>query len=77
MAKHVEQTRKGESQPEQSGLLTKPEAAIFLRVTTRGLEKWMAQRTVPFFRIGKKTVRFKRSDLESHLEEKCRVAVRN
>lgn len=76
MANVIEQKRAGEREPQrsQAGLLTKEEAARFLRVTTRGLEKWMAQRRVPFFRIGKKSVRFKLSDLEAHLEEKCRVA---
>ncbi|HXT10989.1 MAG TPA: helix-turn-helix domain-containing protein [Candidatus Angelobacter sp.] len=66
-------TKRCENKIKNPQLLTKEQAADFLQVTVRGLEKWMAKRRVPFFRIGKKTVRFKMSDLESHLDQNCRV----
>jgi excisionase family DNA binding protein len=46
--------------------LTKIQAADFLQISTRTLDKWMRQRRVPYIRIGK-TIRFRRSDLENNV----------
>jgi excisionase family DNA binding protein len=57
-----------EQKPEQGeNLLTKEQAAEFLGVTVRCLEKWMAQGIVPYYKLGKRTVRFKRSSLRSRV----------
>jgi excisionase family DNA binding protein len=48
-----------------------------LKVTVRGLEAWMAKKIIPYYRIGKRSVRFKRSDILAHLDAKCRVNARS
>lgn len=64
--------RTTEPQPESTskpvlGLLTKKEAAAWLRVSTRTLDAWMKFRVVGFIKIGR-TVRFRLPDLESTLQ---------
>ena len=56
----------------QDELLEKHEAAKRLKISTRTLDQWMRSRRVPFLKIGK-TVRFRWTDVLSHLEAKCRV----
>ena len=62
---------------QEADILTKPEAASLLKITVRGLEKWMEQKRIPFYRLSYKIVRFKRSDLEAHLKNNCLVAATN
>lgn len=54
-------------------LLLKQEAADFLRITPRCLEEWMAQGIIPFYKLGKRAVRFKQSDMEAHLEANFKI----
>jgi|GEM_PF-4258676 len=47
-------------------LLSKKEAAQLLKISLRTLDTWMAQRLIPFFKIGdakNAIVRFKREDI--------------
>lgn len=48
------------------GLLTKKEAAAWLRVSTRTLDAWMKSRAVGFIKIGR-TVRFRLADIDEAL----------
>jgi excisionase family DNA binding protein len=54
-------------------LLKKAEAAAFLQVTQRCLDGWMAQGIIPFYKLGKRAVRFKRADIEAHMDANCRI----
>jgi len=53
-------------------ILEKPEAAERLKISTRTLDQWMRTGRVPFLKIGK-TVRFRWSDVVTHLEHNYRV----
>jgi excisionase family DNA binding protein len=53
-------------------LLTKQEAADLLNVSLSGIEGFMAQKIIPYYKLGK-SVRFKRSVLLAHLDQHCRV----
>lgn len=57
-------------------LLSKPEAAHLLGISVRTLDGLMARRAVPYFKLGRKLVRFQRGDLLAHLRERYRVAAR-
>ena len=54
-------------------ILDKKGAAQYLGIGVRTLDSYMQRRLLPYFRIGGKTIRFKRSDLDVALE-KFRVA---
>ncbi|MCG7284991.1 helix-turn-helix domain-containing protein [Cellulomonas sp. ACRRI] len=55
--------------PEPStDLVTVAEAARTLRVTERCLRGWIADGTVPAYRIGEKAIRIKRCDLQVLLQ---------
>ncbi len=56
------------SRPSAPEVLDKRDAAAYLRIGVRTLDSYMQRRLIPFFRIGGKTVRFKRSDLDAALE---------
>ena len=58
-------------------ILTTKQAAMFLGVSMAFLERdrWLGAQ-VPFVRIGVRTIRYLRSDLENYIEEH-RVAVRS
>jgi len=58
-------------EPEHEFML-KSEAAVFLRLTVRGLEEKMARHTVPYYKMGRRVL-FKRAMLEQFLEERCLV----
>jgi excisionase family DNA binding protein len=47
--------------------LNKKEAAAMLGVTTRCLSNWMRDRTIPFYRLGEKVVRFDPLQVREHL----------
>jgi excisionase family DNA binding protein len=50
-------------------ILDKRGAAAYLKIGVRTLDAYMARRIVPFFRLGEKTIRFKKSDLDKTLEK--------
>ncbi|MFN0304829.1 MAG: helix-turn-helix transcriptional regulator [Burkholderiales bacterium] len=52
----------------RDGLLTTAEAAGFLRVSKAFLERdrWLGA-TIPFVRLGKRAVRYCRSELDAHI----------
>ena len=57
------------STPEPStDLVTVAEAARTLRVTERCLRGWIADGTIPAYRIGDKAIRIKRPDLDALLK---------
>jgi excisionase family DNA binding protein len=50
--------------PTQDGaVLTKSEAAEFLRIKTRTLDEWMRLKRVPYAKLPSGTVRFRRDQL--------------
>ena len=57
---------------ETKRLLTKPDVAKYIGVTTRTLEIWMREGRIPFFRI-RHTVRFRLEDVLEHLRAHNRV----
>jgi excisionase family DNA binding protein len=57
----------------QPDFLTAREAATHLRVTLRTVRQWCRDRRLPYYRIGG-AIRFRRCDLQQHLEDRCRVA---
>lgn len=58
----------------QTEFLTKAQAAELLGITVRGLESLMAKRLIPYYKLGRRTVRFKKSVLLAYLEARCLVA---
>lgn len=44
-------------------LLTAPEIAQVLRVSTRTIMNWVADRKIPFMKVGPKCLRFRRSQV--------------
>ena len=50
-------------------ILDKKGAAHYLKIGPRTLDSYMQRRLLPYFRIGGKTIRFKRSDLDVALEK--------
>lgn len=48
-------------------LVTVAEAALALRVTDRCIRGWIADGTIPAYRIGDKAIRIKRADLDALL----------
>jgi len=52
---------------------TKEDAAKFLKVNIRTIETWMAAGILPYYKLGRRTVRFKPADLQAHLDASCRV----
>ncbi|EEF63372.1 helix-turn-helix transcriptional regulator [Pedosphaera parvula] len=54
-------------------MLTKTQTAEFLQVTVRCVEVWMSNGILPYFKLGKRSVRFKKSDIEQHLNKNCRI----
>jgi excisionase family DNA binding protein len=50
-------------------ILDKRGAAAYLQVGVRTLDSYMSRRIIPFFRLGEKTIRFKKSDLDAALEK--------
>ena len=48
-------------------MLTKTDVANRLNMTVRGVEGLMAKRSLPFYRLGNRTVRFDPTELEDWL----------
>jgi len=55
-------------------LMTKREVAAYFKVTSRTVDAWMTRHLIPYCKIGR-TVRFRRKDIESHLD-RCRIGQR-
>lgn len=51
-----------------TALIKKPEAAEILGISVRTLEKMIARGALPAYRIGPKTVRLRREDIDAYLE---------
>ena len=51
-----------------TALIKKPEAADLLGISVRTLEKMIARGSLPAYRIGPKTVRLRREDIDASLE---------
>jgi excisionase family DNA binding protein len=56
------------SPPLADEVLTKPELAKRLQLSTRTIDQWMRLRRLPYLKLGK-TVRFRWSDVVAHLVE--------
>lgn len=52
--------------------ITKPEVARRLGKQVRTVDNWMQQGLLPYYKIGR-SVSFKWSEVEQHLEQVCRV----
>jgi excisionase family DNA binding protein len=51
-------------------IMTKEEAANFLKVSERTVTNWSNQGIIPTYELGDKSVRFKRKDLEACLKRR-------
>ncbi len=52
----------------QTALIKKPEAADLLGISVRTLEKMIARGSLPAYRVGPKSVRLRREDIDVYLE---------
>jgi excisionase family DNA binding protein len=52
---------------------TKKQVADFLHVSSRTVENMMFRHQLPFFRLNKRLVRFRREDILEHLQRNYRV----
>lgn len=55
-------------------LLTYEQAAAVLGVPKATLIYWTFKKRVPHYRLGARTVRFRRADLEDWLRQRCNVS---
>ncbi len=69
--KQVEPT--GSIDPAVEGFIDKPEVGRRLRAGLRTVEEWMRLGLLPYYKIGN-SVRFKWSEVESHLGQHCRIS---
>jgi len=51
-----------------TALIKKPEAADLLGISVRTLEKMIARGSLPAYRVGPKSVRLRREDIDDYLE---------
>lgn len=51
-----------------TALIKKPEAADLLGISVRTLEKMIARGSLPAYRVGPKSVRLRREDIDAYLE---------
>ena len=56
-----------------TGYMRRQEAADYLRVTTRTLANWQTEGIVPFIKVKRRVVLFRRQDLDAALQ-RFRVA---
>jgi excisionase family DNA binding protein len=75
MAETGQATPTGQPPAAPEGFIGKPEVARRLNKTIRTVDNWMSRGLLPYYKIGR-SVEFKWSDVESHLERTCRVARR-
>src|SRR5437588_200900 len=59
------ESRNNNAQPRD--VMTKAELADYLRISTRTVDEWMRDGRIPFWKISR-TVRFRRRDVDQHLE---------
>lgn len=50
-------------------LLNKKEVAAIFGVTVKAIDKWMAQKKIPYYPLSRKCVRFRASDLEPYIQQ--------
>ena len=55
------------------GLLTKPELARYLKISTRMIELLMARGELPFVRLGRRSVRFDLHDVLAELKSRSKT----
>jgi excisionase family DNA binding protein len=60
---------------ERETYATKKEMAAHLRVTERTVENWMVK-GLPYYRLGSRRTRFKLSEVDAWLADKCRIGRR-
>ena len=53
--------------------MTKSQVADYLGVSPRTVDNLMARRTIPFFRLSGRTVRFPKAVLDAHIERSLMV----
>ena len=74
-ASDTSSTFSGDGRPDEippDGYVSKGAVAEYFDVTTRTVENWMADRRIPFVRIGG-TVRFRLSDVVDHVDRRYTV----
>ncbi|MGC1798664.1 MAG: helix-turn-helix domain-containing protein [Candidatus Acidiferrales bacterium] len=49
-------------------LLTVPELAALLRLSTSAIRAWVLYKRIPYIKLGGKSIRFRRSDVEALLQ---------
>ena len=76
MAETAPATLTGQPPAPPEGFIGKTEDARRLNKTIRTVDNWMQRGLLPYYKIGR-SVEFKWSDVESHLQQTCRVARRN
>lgn len=57
------------------GYINKPELARRLGKTVRTVDSWMANSWIPFYKVGR-TVAFRWSEVDAHIQTHFRVGVR-
>jgi excisionase family DNA binding protein len=59
---------------ESEQYFTRDEAAAYLRVTRRFIDERIAQHDIPVVRMGYRTIRLRRSDLDAWMAERVESA---
>ena len=75
MTTQVQTQQPGQSATEPEGYITKEEVAKRLKKTVRTVENWQARGILPFVKAGR-SVLFKWTDVEAHLQANFRVCRR-
>jgi excisionase family DNA binding protein len=53
--------------------INKAEVGRRLGIKPRTTDAWLSQKILPFYRIGRRAVRFRWSEVQAHLAATCRV----
>jgi excisionase family DNA binding protein len=53
--------------------IDKAEVGRRLGIRPRTVDAWLSQKILPFYRIGKRAIRFRYSEVQAHLAATCRV----
>ena len=75
MANEIQSENGGKNGIEPEGYITKCEVARRLKKTERTIEHWQRKGILPFVKAGR-SVLFKWSDVEAHLQQNFRVCRR-
>jgi excisionase family DNA binding protein len=51
-----------------AALLTVPELAALLRLSTSAIRAWVLHKQIPYIKLGGKSIRFRRSDVDALLQ---------